>query len=229
MLDSHPEIKCLGELMRPTPGWMKQDGYRGALRVLEKVDPVYKDDNYRFDHPYEFVQAVLETAPNRKVYGFKIHVDQHPIFLDQLIADPEWKIVVLERENMLAQYSSWKIAERTGQGNAPKGTKVVRAKVEFSAREFNKFINRKNKEWERFWSGLRTKGKEYFYIRYTDLLSKPVVQNMLGFLDVSPSVDLQPGTEKRNPWDILSRFSNPQEVATELEKMGHLHWTYENV
>jgi hypothetical protein len=229
MLDSHPEIECFGELMRPTPNWMKRDGYRGALRVLEKVDPAYKDDNYRFDHPYEFVQAVLETAPNRKLYGFKIHVDQHPIFLDQLIADPEWKIVVLERENMLAQYSSWKIAEHTGQGNAPKGTKVVRAKVEFSAREFNKFMNRKNKEWERFWSGLRTKGKEYFYIRYTDLLSKLVVQNMLEFLDVSPSVNLEPRTEKRNPSNILSRFSNSDDANSTLREMGYSQWAYESL
>ena len=36
MLNRHPQIKCLGELMRPTPEYMLRTGYRDVLTVLEK-------------------------------------------------------------------------------------------------------------------------------------------------------------------------------------------------
>ena len=63
MLDDHPQIKCFGESMRITPQWMKEQGYRGVLEILGKVDKVYKDDRYRFAYPYEFVRTVFDTAP----------------------------------------------------------------------------------------------------------------------------------------------------------------------
>ena len=74
MIDSHPQIRCFGELMRVTPDWMKRDGYRGVLRMLEKVDPVYRDDTFRFAHSHDFVNAVFSLAPNRQLYGFLFFV-----------------------------------------------------------------------------------------------------------------------------------------------------------
>jgi len=228
MLDNHPEIKCFGELMRRTPRWMKRKGYRGALRVLEKVDAIYKSDRYRFDHPYEFVQAAFETAPRRKTLsGFKLHLGQNQSFLFRLIQNPDWKLVVLERENKLAQYSSSKIARVTGQGSLRKGAKVVRVTVPFSVLKLKWFLRRERKEWERVYSKLGTSGKDYFYIRYTDLLSKPVIQNMLEYLGADPSIEIEPMTEKRNPSDILSRFLNPEKSKAVLLKMGCEGWCKE--
>lgn len=228
MLNSHPEIKCFGELMRATPRWMKKKGYKGALRVLEKVDEIFQDDRHRFAHPHEFIQAVFDTAPRkRKTYGFKLHLNQHPEYLTRLIQDPDWKLVVLERENKLAQFSSSKISEVTGQGNAPKGAEVKRATVAFNAREFEKFLERERKAWNKVRSEIAASGKEAFSLRYTDLLSKKSISNMLDFLEVDASFDLEPGTEKRNPSTILARFSNGEEAAAELEKMGLSKWSRE--
>ena len=86
MLNSHPEIKCFGELMRATPRWMKKKGYRGVLTVLEKVDEAYRSDAHRFAQPGEFIEAVFDTVTNHfKLLGFKIHLKQHPSFLLDLI------------------------------------------------------------------------------------------------------------------------------------------------
>jgi LPS sulfotransferase NodH len=230
MLNSHPEIKCFGELMRATPRWMKIKGYRGALTILEKVDPAFKSDRHRFANPGEFVQAVFATAPKRrKVIGFKQHLNQHPDFMVELIRNPDWKLVILERENKLAQFSSRKITEVTGQGNAPKGTRIKKATVEFSAREFAKFVEREAKDWERVRAEIAASGKTPFSIRYTDLLSKDPMQRLLEFLDVDPSVDVKPGTEKRNPSAILKRFSNSEDAAAALEEMGRAQWSHEDL
>ncbi len=229
MLDSHPQIRCFGELMRVTPDWMKRDGYRGVLRVLDQVDQIYKEDQYRFQHPYEFVRAAFATAPKRDCYGFKIHLAQHPEFLSELIQDREWQLVVLQRENKLAQFSSSKIAEVTGQGNAPKGTRIVRARVEFKNKEFGRFLSQERKQWERVWSDIQTSGKDYFYLRYVDLVSKSAIQKLFKFLGVDPGFDVEPGTEKRNPSDILDRFTNREDVARTLEQMEKTEWSREDL
>jgi LPS sulfotransferase NodH len=225
MLNEHPDIKCFGELMRATPRWMKKKGYRGALKVLEKVDPVFKDDSYRFGHPDDFVHAVFETSTeSKKLYGFKLHLGQHPEYLFQLLRNPEWKVVLLERENKLAQFSSRKISEVTGQGNAPKGTKVIRATVDFSGREFKKFLNKETKSWNEVKNELGLSERDSFQIFYTQLLAKQPIMEMLAYLGVDSVVSLEPGTEKRNPSDILSRFTNREAAATEIEKMNLTDW-----
>ena len=65
MLNSHPQIKCFRELMRATPRGMKKQGYRGVFRILDKVDDVYKNDRYRFGHPFEFlgVESSVQLEP----------------------------------------------------------------------------------------------------------------------------------------------------------------------
>lgn len=224
MLDSHPEIKCFGELMRKTPGWMRKQGYRGALRILDKVDPVYRKDAYRFAHPYDFVEAAYATKPRASRHGFKIHIDQHREFLDALIQDPEYRIIVLRRENVLAQYSSWKISEVTGQGNAPKGTKVKTAQVDFSPRNFKSYLKRVDKDYELVWQRIRESGKSFFEIKYTELTDKERMRELAGFLEVDTSFPLEPGTEKRNPSDIVARFTNPEKVRETLSEIGHEEW-----
>jgi hypothetical protein len=227
MIDSHPQIRCFGELMRVTPDWMKRDGYRGVLRMLEKVDPVYREDTFRFAHPHDFVNAVFSLVPNRQSYGFKQHLNQNPDFLYSLIKDPDWNILLLDRENKLAQYSSQKVSQATGQGNAPKGTKIIRVQVEFKENEFKKFVKQKEKEWDVIKQKLKSNGKNYFTIRYTDLISRSAKESMLQFLGVDSLFQMDPGTEKRNSSDILSRFSNPEKIISVLEQMGHSEWIKE--
>ena len=230
MLNSHPQIKCFRELMRATPRGMKKQGYRGVFRILDKVDAVYKNDRYRFGHPFEFVQTVFDSVKrDPKLLGFKIHLDQHPKFLLKLIQDPEWKLVVLERENKLAQFSSSEISRVTGQANAPKGAKIIHTKVKFNARKFARFVKREEKHWKRVRAAIKTSGKHYFSIQYTQLLSKTVMKGLLEFLGVESSVHLEPGTEKRNPSTILARFSNDRAAMQAIETRDCSHWAYEEM
>jgi len=227
MLDGHPEVKCLGELMRVTPEWMKHDGYRGVLTILEKVDPKFKDDNYRFSNPDEFVHEAFKIFPNKSHYGFKLHLNQHKNYLYRLISDPEWKVILLKRENILAQYSSLKIAKVTGQGNAPKGTKIKKATIIFDLNDFKRFLISEKIRWEEVHNRLYETGKTFFTVNYTQLLSKKHKTEMLNYLGADPIMDLEPGTEKRNPSDILSRFVNRKDAERGLAKLSLSHWTQE--
>ena len=228
MLNRHPQIKCLGELMRPTPEWMLRTGYKAVLTVLENVDPKFKDDIYRLSNAESFVREVFSLFPGNSNYGFKLHLDQNRRYLDRLIANPEWRIVLLRRENILAQYSSQKIAMVTGQGAAKKGSKIKKATVLFDASEFKSFLAERQKRWDEVRRRLDESGKTFFTIYYTQLLSKKFKAGLLQYLTADPQVDLEPGSEKRNPSNILTRFSNRREAERELDAMSLMQWSEES-
>jgi len=229
VLDDHPQIACFGELMRRTPGWMREQGYRGALRVLEQVEQRFQDDRERFANPYEFVERVysLKWAAGKPIVGFKLHVDQHPEFLHQLIADPEYALVILQRDNILAQYSSWLIAEKTGQGNARKGDHVKSATVRFGPTQFEGYVKRMQQHFGTVREAVEKAGKTPFEIGYAELNSNQRIGQLIEFLGADASMVPEAGTEKRNSSDILARFDNPEDTRQAIEKMGRPDWSHE--
>lgn len=229
ILDEHPEVACFGELMRPTPHWMRTRGYRGALKVLRDVNPAFRLDRIRFAFPYVFVDRVYrhKRARDKGVVGFKLHIGQHERFMRRLIEDPDYALIVLQRDNILAQYSSSLIAEETGQGNARKGDQIKRARVTFSASGFRNYVRRVERDFDRTRQLVESSGKFPFELRYTELNDTGRLREMMNFLAVDPSVVPEPNTEKRNSSDIVSRFSNPEVVTATLEEMGRQDWAYE--
>lgn len=228
LLNSHPQIKCFGELMRKTPRWMLEQGYRGALRILDKLDE-YKDDQVRFSRPYDFINAVFATKPKILIKGFKLHTDQHPDFLELLLRDPEYTVIVLQRDNILAQYSSGKIAETTGQGNAPRGAEIKRARVEFNSVKFNRFVESVEENFKKVRALLAESGKKHFELKYAQLNDQDRLSELVLFLGADPTTELQAGTEKRNSSDILSRFVNPDDARRAIDEMGRPEWARESV
>ena len=78
---------------------MLRTGYRDVLTVLEKVDPKFKDDDYRLSNAESFVRGIF-TFPDNPHYGFKLHLNQNRSYLDRLIANPDWSWSC-RRENIL--------------------------------------------------------------------------------------------------------------------------------
>ena len=227
LLDAHPEIHCFGELMRRTPGWMLRDGYSGALRSLERVDPKYRDDAVRFEIPRAFVDEVMAKLATEPIVGFKLLLAQHPDFMDELIADPGYTKILLYRANALASFSSGRIAKATGQGSAHKNTEIKRAKVTFKEYDFRRYLKRRERHYEGVRQRLAASGQAYLEIEYLDLVAGSAVPQAVAFLGADPAVALQPRTIKRNPSNLLERFNNPDTVQTVLTAMGAEHWAVE--
>ncbi len=228
LLDGHPQIACFGELLRRTPDWMRREGYRGALRILERTAPVFRDDRHRFAHPAAFVRAAFATrSQEARARGFKLQLGQHPDFLVRLVKDPEWKLLVLERANKLAVFSSGQIARQTGQGNARVGQAVERARVRFCADAFERFLRNDAAKWKRARTLVRKSGKEVLSLGYTALAREDTQERLFSFLGVDPTVRVRPRTQKRNPSAILERFSNPGEVRAFVEARGQTAWLEE--
>lgn len=229
LLDGHPAISCFGELMRKTPQWMREQGYRGALRNLEYVDPRFREDAVRFAEPRAFVDAVIAArAATAETVGCKLMLNQHPAYLAELVDDPCYAKILLHRANPLAVYSSGKIAKATGQGTARKGTVVKRAKVPFDKAEFQRFLSSHRRLYSDVRRRLAASGTAHLEVEYLDLIGGHAVPEIVAFLGADPAQALQPETIKRNPSDLLERFDNPDDVRAALKEMNAEEWTVEH-
>jgi hypothetical protein len=229
VLDAHPEVTCFGELMLKTPRDMSQQGYRGTLRILERVDPKFRRDSVRFAHPRAFVDEVMAKLATTPVAGFKLMLNQHPQFMRELIGDPTYTKIFLYRANHLASYSSHKIAKATGQGAASIRMKVKRAKVTFFKGEFRRFVNRRERLLTSARGQLAKTGENYLEIEYLELVNGDGISDVLNFLGVDPTYEVKARTLRRNPSNLLERFNNPEEVQKALTDMGIEHWSTEQL
>lgn len=230
-LRRHPAVCCFGELLRKTPRWMLLKGYKGQLRVIERVDPKWRKDRHRFAHAEAFRDAVYATEPGHDWYGFKLHLDQHDGYLTRAVERPEERLILLRRENLLAQFSSELIAKATGQGNANTATagEIKKAKVRFSPREFNRHVKHTDRRWDDLRQAIDRVGREHVYLSYLDATAGDGIVRVLEHLGLDPVEDLSSNTVKRNSSRIVDRFTNPDDVLAHLERIGRPDWAEEGL
>ncbi len=87
LLDSHPQLTCLSELFNPMDG----AAYRGS----------------GYDNPFDYLRDVRLLSPTRR-FGFKLTYQdlQHLPALFQLLDDRHLRVLLLRRDNLLAQVTS---------------------------------------------------------------------------------------------------------------------------
>lgn len=226
-LNSHPEICCHGELFRRIR--RERSLLKGALKVLKKIDPAFSDDEQRFTRPAEYIDAVYALSGDSLTKGFKLMLLQHPEYCDTLIDDAAVRKIVLHRDNLLACYSSDRIAKVTGQGAAGRFAKVVTAKVPFKADQFERYIAKRRSAYDQVYRRLDAAGQTYLDVEYLDLVNGKGLSRVRDFLGVSPDHDLEVVTQKRNPSSLLDRFENPDVVDSYLRDHGLEHWRVEDV
>jgi LPS sulfotransferase NodH len=214
LLDSHPEIQCLGELLRPP-------GSKRVPLIVNKLDRKFADDEYRHHNYREYLQAAFALSPDKKAHGFKLMLGHNATVLNEVIADPKWRIIFLRRDNELATYASHKIANATGQSLVRGSGKVVSFKPKFDKEEFNAFAQRRINKRRKVTEMLCSAERGYIDVEYKQLYEPETHRRILEYLDVDPNVGLVANTVKRGCSDILHRFSNADEIDVKME------WTEE--
>ena len=203
--------------------------HKKLLRLLDQLDPAYKNAKIRFSNPDDYIDAVFSTEPTKQIIGFKLHIEQYPDFLERIISESNYKIILLERENILAQYSSWLIAKTTGQHHVKTGSHAPRVKVKFRPRSFQHYKARIENDYSQIKSLLNKNNRENFYIRYTELTDVNKIDDLIKYLGASVSNDIHPDTRKWNTSEILDRFVNPVDARKTLIQMDRPEWAIEEM
>jgi hypothetical protein len=225
-LATHNAVRCLPAIFSEA-GWPKRASKGNAATstgwMRRTLGPDWDDLDRRLAKPMKLLREIIEKSPDKTAVGFKHHIFTNEM-TDYLLASGLRKIV-LTRKNLLAAYSSHKIAGITGQGSARSGEKVIQAKAEFDADEFEKFCEKR----DRLYAYVRERAKrQCMEIDYTVARTPDGLASIGRFLRIDPQGFGAPQTVKRSSDDIVSRFANSEAVLSHLQKTGKESWATEN-
>lgn len=223
--NASPEVTAFYELMHP-----KQLLIHGA----ERNDLIPERDGA----PMKFLNNLF-AAEDSSCVGFKLFDGHNDAVLKNAIQSPHWHKMVLFRENFLAVYSSnlismkknvWssssQAAAKLGQVDTNQNTWTET--VTFDAEDFDARHRRYLAWYRRATDMLNEHNMPYLFLRYSELLSEPLVRRVFSFLGVSQPAEIQISIQKNNTSIIVDRFENQEEVMRHLEKIGKIDWAYES-
>jgi len=223
-LQSHPDIECHGELFR-----RKKERLGRGVRIFAEIDPRFRQEAYLTEHWRELLDLVLQQARESGVQavGFKLMTQQSEVVRNVLIEDDSWAKILLKRDNVLAVYSSDKIAKSRAKGSFLKFAGAKKPRIKFVADEFDRFHLNYEKRFEDVRRHLDECGQDYLDIRYSDICKPEGIKSVIRFLGLDPEANWEVISQKRNSSQLLERFSNPTEVARSMEQAGLQDWLVE--
>jgi len=219
------DILCHGEVFHQRHVWVYwpkrdlTDAVRDELAELRRREPE------------ALLERVFATDYGHACVGFKIFEGQCDPVLERLIGDASVRKVVLFRRNVLANYASAQAAGRSGSwsttttpadGSPPK--------VKFRTGRFVRFHNEYVGFYRRIIEDLNGKREPFYLVNYEDIDDPYLFACLVNFIGGDPRAagkSLRNQLQKQNASDILSRFSNPDEVVAFLTEHRLLHWARE--
>lgn len=218
-LDDHPEIVCHGEAFAPG----KPTGFSRPVVAAKMPSKEERDAE-----PVAFLDKLL--AFHHEGYaGFKLLWGQAPEIQEEVVRRG-FHIVVINRENMLAKFSSWRILSTMREAGEPfhrpanEGPSAV--KIPFQARRFERYCGVERDEEAAFRALCAKYDPPLLNVTYEELVWGDDVGRILDFLG-APRQPLNPNIEKQNSSDIVSRFENPERVRSYLKRHGLERWASE--
>lgn len=222
LLRSHPGVVSHGELFHPRAIYCT-----GRRACMDATALAARDAD-----PIAFLEALHAEAPPRAPVGFKIIPSHSTTILDHVRARPGLRRIVLHRANLLAQFSSERIAESTGRFTQPTGaTPAVR--IPFDEETFLRFVRRMGRERELLERTARRDPAgdggvpQVLSLEDRELFERGIEDRLAGFLEV-PTVPLRAADlVRQNTGRILARFEDPPTVRDFLDRFGHPEWAEE--
>jgi hypothetical protein len=230
-LSGHPEIFCHGNIfgshMMPV-FWPK------GQRKPKEIEPIKAElRELRDEDPQGFLDRVYALGHGKPHVGFKIFRGQNNRILETLIEAPSVRKLVLYRGNVLASYSSDVAAKNTGSWGAREGhEKPPAPKVKFSEDEFVAYYNENARWYSRIIRDLLSHREPFHLIRYEEINDPLFLRTIVNFIGADPNRPIEASEQpkrqvKQNSSDIVSRFSDQDDVRQFLSRHSLLSWAHE--
>jgi hypothetical protein len=218
-LDSHPDITCYAALFR-NHRWGKNE----FRQLQQSPDLRFYEVDYRMANFEAALEAVFEATPPVKHVGLKHMAGAQPKIRDHLAKDPQYRKVILRRDNLLAVYASNLLVKATGQGSARRNVEVKRAPILFDKKEF-KVLSSRYEEKYRELRALCAGG--VIEVTYNSLRQGEDMTRLAEFFDIDPAQMVLDTTRKRGNDSIVDRFENRDDTLAYLKEIDHDQWAVE--
>ena len=222
LLRSHPGVVSHGELFHPRAIYYADRKARMDAEALAARDA----------DPVAFLEQLQAAAPPGTPVGFKIFPHHSTTILDHVRATPQLRRILLRRDNLLAQFSSERIAERTGRFTQPDGSPAP-VRIRFDEQDFLGFVDRVTGErvaHERVARGDQTGGGDsprVLSLEYHELFAAGIEGRLARFLQVGCLPLRAEHLVRQNTGRITERFDDPPAVRDFLDRYGHPEWAEE--
>jgi hypothetical protein len=176
--------------------------------------------------PIAFAEEVFTDARQRgaSLVGFKLFAFHDQRILHRTVEDARTKIIVLNRSNTLAQYSSRRLAEATGTWQLESGSKPERMRILFEAADFEAFEEARNRRMGEFSILLSEAGRQALFVEYAALQRESCMDRISAFLGLPRPASVRPKTARQNLARTIDRFKNRKEVLRYLGARNRLAW-----
>ncbi len=171
-------------------------------------------------NPIKFLSTMAEQIYIQKghseLIGFKFFFDHNPTITNYILEN-RIPAVLLERKNKLEQYSSLKIANKTGKWHSKQKLSAEQekenikrgSKVKFSMLEFFAFSLRSQFRFRNLIKKIHKNNVPYYYTTYEDMFDPLEWGNILCFLDIdAENASVESTFKKQNKGSVFERFEN---------------------
>ncbi len=214
LLQSHPDV-----LMHPEP--FRLGRLDAALPEAERDAAILQRER----DPVGFLERLFACPTDRSHIGLKFLLHQPLTALDRLLADPQAGLVVLRRRNKLAEYASWKIAQRTAVWSTPQreqqagsGAPPENALCDFVPAQYERYRRARESQYDYVHSRLARHARSAFFLEYERIGEAEVRGRMLDFLGLRTDVVLEAPDRRLDARAVLARFSNPDAVRAYVSR-----------
>ena len=225
LLNSHPDVECHGEIF----------SHRG-VRTLRRASRVRRLlgtedlDTSRNVDPLAFLDAVWRASPAGITTGFKMFANDFPIVQEALARTPEIRLIVLERPNKLAIFSSMEIGKATQIWHTSEPSETLpEIRLDFDGAAFQRFVEGQETIYRRLRERLNVRAacpETVLQLAYPKLTSPGIGDRLCAFLGIARQPLFSRLRKQNNP-RAAERFRDPAAVAAFVEGMGHAAWAAE--
>ncbi len=208
LFNSHPDIYCDRELLNKSR----------LKRKYKLIRPLI----YMF--PYKYISSHLDKHAE-KTYGFKLmyhQIRKYHGFINKLCND-DWKIIHIQRKDVLKQSFSGIIARKKGNYIRKAGAAIDRDQIYIDPQDVVKALKNRLRSLKHEFEALQ--GLEYLDVVYENDLAESNLWNksmerIFHFLNVDP-VEVHTSMLKTDDRTYEERISNYQEILDYLKNNGY--------
>lgn len=211
-------------LMHGEPFQTENLDWHIRAEVLPEIDLTQRDTA-----PIEFINHFYELNHGYAYVGAKILYGQNDVALEAVCRNPSFMKIFIRRANLLANYSSFLLAEKTNVWNAHEDEFIDRksAKVVFDPDGFREFLHWEEGRANDLLRIAEADSGQWLMIFYSSHNMKDQVNKVRDFLGVDRTDSIYSSLKRFNTNIILDRFENPQDVEATLAAIGHPEWRAE--
>lgn len=223
-LNSHPHVHCLFEPM-----------LRSRHNIIKSMDLTKQlNDADRVKTPWIYVDNLINLvnkSDNSLYYiGEKnVSLDTDEITLDYILNKPEWKKIILLRENLLDYAVSFLTASYTSNFNEYKTAKpkpVVSMRMDI--KEVKCKMDRICRIMTNAVKTFHENNVEYEFVTYSDVVNKTAVYDIYNFIGVKDanSIDIRYALQKQiKNYDFIENIRKLENELSSYGKLGSNEWS----